>query len=348
MDTTNQYQITCSTCSTSYSLFEANCVNCNAKNDNSLYMYLNKKNTLSDYLWWFFLGLFSLPSILLYIAVAINLFFLALAINIPILAIFILPLQMIYYFFTGEVNYMLSDDIVNLVHQIGIENVYLTYLSLIALCIIGLIIAFIVLLIISQIVLFLVSIIFEKDMVSITEEEMLASSFFLIPLSHFIYKAIETKEKSINAAASYIVESNLIDEEYFKKDFKQIVYQYFSVKIEGKMDSIQYASRKLIRFKEVTQELQKNYLKDELDDEEILKKLEKQHLIPCKVTYYQNLKYYKNKILSDIKENKTLRPYFLPWKTESGYYRYFLSSSILINLIAYLIPIAFWYIIIFG
>lgn len=341
----NKYLITCPTCSAEYHLLDKKCSNCNARNNNVFYEYLTEKNTILDYIKWFLLGLFSLPSILLYIGIAILLglgyIALAIGINVPILVLIILPFQMIYYAITGEAHFIVDSDIINYIHQIGIENIYLTYLSLFFGIIFALIILGLILGLIFVIISWAVSKFFENKIFN-DSEEIFLTSIYLVPLMHSIYRHEEEKNKKIYTVAQWVFKNNLLVKDEYKEDIKLQIYEKFTHKVSKKMDNVSEYTQNIIYLRDFTQKLNHN-----LSDSEILEEANGEHIIESKFTYYDNLKQFHKQIISALKSKKidNFYSYTLPWtwKYAYGYGGYFLTKSFFVNLITYGLAIFLWY-----
>lgn len=347
----NKCLITCPTCSAEYQLLDKECSNCNATNSNVFYEYLTEKNTILDYIKWFLLGLFSLPSILLYIGIAILLglgyIALAIGINVPILVLIILPFQMIYYAITGEAHFIVDSDIINYLHQIGIENIYLTYLSLFFGIIFALIILGLILGLIFVIISWVVSKFFENKIFN-NSEEIFLTSIYLVPLMHSIYRYQEEKSKKLYIVAQWVLKNNLLvkDKNEYKEDIKLQIYEKFTHKVSKKMDTVIEYTQNIIYLRDFTQKLN-----NDLSNNEILEEADKEHIIESKFTYYDNLKQFHKQIISALKSKKIddFYSHTLPWtwRYGYGYEGYFLTKSFFVNVIAYGLVIFLWYSIIF-
>ena len=353
---TIKYPIKCTTCSSEYNILDKKCSNCNAKNSNAFYKYLTEKKTILFYIKWLILGIFSLPSILVAILIVIlgslgimgignGLFF------IGIIAL-LLPFSWIYYLIVGDSHFFLDDKIINEIHKLGIENIHLTYLVEFFGIILVLILGFALFFTIFYIIAFLVSIIFEKKTFDILDsygyDEISFTGLFLIPLSHSIYKyKTESEEKAIDAFDASRKSNLLAQNRYFTEDFKLMVYNKFSHKIENKINEIQSSAWKIEKIEKVL-----DTINTALSDDELIEFMKEEDILDYSHVEFYNQKsnrYKKEDLTKNIKERNTyFFLYSLPWRgygygSEEGY---ILTKSALINVLAYGIAIGLWYIII--
>ena len=247
-------------------------------------------------------------------------------------------------------HFFLDDKIINEIHELGIENIHLTYLVEFFGIVLVLILGFALFFAIFYIIAFFVSIIFEKktfDILNSYDNKMMFTGLFLIPISHSIYKyKIESEEKAIDAFYASR-KSILTQNRYFTEDFKLLVYNKFSHKIENKINEIQSSARKIEKIEKVL-----DTIDTALSDDELIKFLKEEDILDYSHVKFYNQKsnrYEKEDLIKNIKEKNTyFFLYSLPWRrysygSEEGY---ILTKSALINILAYGIAIGLWYIII--
>ncbi len=364
---TIKYHINCPTCGAKYYLLDKKCSNCNAKNSNVFYEYLTERKSILDYIKWFFLALFSLPTIVVYIGIFIlGAFIIGPTIGILVISWVILPFQLIYYVITEEAHFITNSEmfdmllnvyipnpnfnLVSYLNYIGIENIYFTYITLF----LGITFVFIALFTIYLVIWWICAKFFEKK-VDIDDfdnglGEIIPTFIYFIPLIHTIHRYQEKKSGQLYEVAQWILKNNILTEDRndYKEDIKLQIYEQFTHKISKKMNIIFEYVPRMNRLENFVQTLDST-----LSDDKIIEKAGNEYIVNSEfieyISLYKNLKPFQKQIVMALKNKEINYCYSctLPWTWEHGYCGYFLTKSLVVNLIAYGLAIFLWYIVFF-